>query len=347
MSSLYGSLTSALIDIIIRMTLESHSRLITWRRVSCGFREDFDDQQMGSRDTRPNIQSRIIGGVDSLPGEWPWMVSLQMDEDNFCGGSIISHWWILTASHCLLDVSVKKLQVLVGHTELKYATDRVNVEKIIMHPQYSKTSGNNDIALLLLSFSLRFNKLIVPICLPSGRAYQPGDWKTCYVTGWGTTISGRMYFPTVLKKVKILLYSINQCQDWMGSLTDNMLCAGISEGGKDACQGDSGGPLVCRFFNTKTWYQIGVVSWGRGCGEPRKPGIYVVVSNYIEWIRNVSSTQGRPLEVISPATRAKGTESMTNDAYDFGNVTSSTNQSQNMVYCSSYFLAFALGLLLI
>ncbi|XP_075703431.1 serine protease 55-like isoform X3 [Rhinoderma darwinii] len=327
MSSLYGSLTSALIDIIIRMTLESHSRLITWRRgfrarswnivlvllwifdrrgpvlgagsnVSCGFREDFDDQQMGSRDTRPNIQSRIIGGVDSLPGEWPWMVSLQMDEDNFCGGSIISHWWILTASHCLLDVSVKKLQVLVGHTELKYATDRVNVEKIIMHPQYSKTSG-------------------------------------------------RMYFPTVLKKVKILLYSINQCQDWMGSLTDNMLCAGISEGGKDACQGDSGGPLVCRFFNTKTWYQIGVVSWGRGCGEPRKPGIYVVVSNYIEWIRNVSSTQGRPLEVISPATRAKGTESMTNDAYDFGNVTSSTNQSQNMVYCSSYFLAFALGLLLI
>lgn len=293
------------------------------------------------------MQSRIIGGMDSLPGEWPWMASLQMDERHFCGGSIISQWWILTAAHCILDVPMKKLQVSVGHTELEFGADLINVEKIIVHPQFLGTSGNNDITLLLLASPLRYNKITVPICLPPGAPYQPEDWKTCYITGWGTTVSGKISFPSILKKVKILLYSKPQCLDWMSSLTDNMLCAGISEGGKDACQGDSGGPLVCRSFTSRTWYQIGVVSWGRGCGEPSRPGIYVVVSNYIEWIHNVSSAEGRPVKVTYPTTGPEGMQSMINDGYDFGNVTSSTDQRQNMVYFFSSFLSFGLLLLLI
>ncbi|XP_069805653.1 serine protease 55-like isoform X3 [Dendropsophus ebraccatus] len=330
---------------VILVLLWLHGRssplLATQSKVFCGFRKNYDNQQMALMDTQPNVQTKIIGGMDSLPGEWPWMASLQMNNGHFCGGSIISHWWILTAAHCIPDVSAKKLQILVGHTELIYGADLVNVKKIFIHPRFSKTSADNDIALLLLSSSLYFNKVTIPICLPPGTPYQPEDWKTCYIAGWGTTISGTMYFPTVLKKVKILLYSRDQCLDWMWSLTDNMLCAGFSEGGKDACQGDSGGPLVCRSFTSKTWYQIGVVSWGKGCGEPRKPGIYVVVSNYIAWIHNVSSAQGKPLEFIYPASRPQGVESMTNDGYDFGNVTSN-DRRQNSVYCFLYLSSLGL-----
>lgn len=86
---------------------------------------------------------------------------------------------------------MKKLQVSVGHTELEFGADLVNVEKIIVHPQFLGTSGNNDITLLLLASPLRYNKITVPICLPPGAPYQPEDWKTCYITGWGTTVSGK------------------------------------------------------------------------------------------------------------------------------------------------------------
>ena len=65
------------------------------------------------------------------------------------------------------------------------------------------------------------------------------------------------------------------------SVTNNMICAGLAEGGKDACQGDSGGPLV-----DETRSQLlGITSWGYGCGGPNHPGVYTRVGNYVSWIQ--------------------------------------------------------------
>jgi hypothetical protein len=78
------------------------------------------------------------------------------------------------------------------------------------------------------------------------------------------------------------------------------LCAGVPEGGKDDCHGDSGGPLVGR-DNQGQWVQIGIVSWGIGCGRPGHPGVYTPVSAFANWIRE---NAGRDL-AISPGPPAR------------------------------------------
>ena len=66
-------------------------------------------------------------------------------------------------------------------------------------------------------------------------------------------------------------------------ITEKMICAGAPEGGRDACQGDSGGPLVTRREDGR-WVQPGIVSWGRGCGVAKHPGVYTDVASLMGWV---------------------------------------------------------------
>uniref|UniRef100_A0A182NGU3 Scavenger receptor class A n=1 Tax=Anopheles dirus TaxID=7168 RepID=A0A182NGU3_9DIPT len=67
------------------------------------------------------------------------------------------------------------------------------------------------------------------------------------------------------------------------SLIDGMFCAGTLEPGVDSCDGDSGGPLVCPNGDGLTTL-TGIVSWGKHCGYANKPGVYLKVAHYRDWI---------------------------------------------------------------
>jgi len=97
----------------------------------------------------------------------------------------------------------------------------------------------------------------------------------------------------VLRQVVLPIISLDECRAidywFMRDLSDNMMCAGHMDGGKDTCQGDSGGPLVCK--QGGRWWQYGVASWGYGCALKDNPGVYSDVVKYLPWITAKTGSQ--------------------------------------------------------
>jgi len=171
-------------------------------------------------------------------------------------------------------------------TEVSIGTEQdVQITEIIMHEDYNvPLKYSNDIALLKLMASADLGVGIGVVCMPDMKYALPFDSKNkpCWITGWGRLSSGGIQ-PDTLMEVRVPLVSKQRCQSaYPGKINDNMLCAGLDEGGIDSCQGDSGGPLVCEFNGT--WYLEGVVSWGYGCAVPGKYGVYAHVRKLKSWV---------------------------------------------------------------
>ncbi|XP_052608091.1 coagulation factor XI-like [Peromyscus californicus insignis] len=241
------------------------------------------------------IKPRIVGGTTSVHGEWPWQVTLHITspvQGHLCGGSIIGNQWILTAAHCFSGVETSEnLRVygdIVNQSEINEDTAFFRVQEIIIHDQYKMAETGYDIALLKLESAMNYTDSQRPICLPS-----KGDrnvlYTECWVTGWGYT-RPRGEIQNTLQKAKVPLVSNEECQTRYRKhkITNKMICAGYKEGGKDACKGDSGGPLSCK--HSGVWHLVGITSWGEGCGQKERPGVYTNVAKYVDWILEKTQT---------------------------------------------------------
>merc|ERR1719312_1253036 len=227
----------------------------------------------------PKRKQRIIGGVETEINEYPWQVALTKPESKlpFCGGSLISDQWVLTAAHCILEF---RFQILLGEHDVTTTSEtdsiRSNVAEVIKHPKYRGL--NYDFALVKLSSPVDFSKHphIRPICLPENESENYDDF-SAIVTGWGTTSEGG-YTSSELMEVKLQVMSNKDCKAAYGrGITKQMICAAAEN--KDSCQGDSGGPMISSGSGNgvnpgENYEHIGVVSWGTGCALPDYPGVY-------------------------------------------------------------------------
>ncbi|XP_075455006.1 acrosin-like [Ascaphus truei] len=264
-------------------------------QLSCGNRPLVEDQR----------GSRVVGGIDALPGNWPWLVSIQYPTDDhyehLCGGSILNNQWVLTAAHCFKneeEETIYSWRLVFGANQLSDLgpeTQVRGIENLIVHEHYDPEIERNDVALINIAEPIAFNDYTQPACLP-GKTSDVLSMTDCYIGGWGDIEEGADEPSDILQEARVDLIPLARCNSshwYNGAVQFYNLCAGYEMGGIDSCQGDSGGPLMCKGSTAKFFSVVGITSWGSGCAQLQSPGIYTSTQYFLEWIIQTLTDEGK------------------------------------------------------
>uniref|UniRef100_A0A182JAG3 Peptidase S1 domain-containing protein n=1 Tax=Anopheles atroparvus TaxID=41427 RepID=A0A182JAG3_ANOAO len=224
-------------------------------------------------------------------GEFPWVVYIFTTNETtssgtfVCGGTLIHPLLVLTTAHNVH----RKINLIARFGEWDIGTDKepfphqdVNVADVFIHPAFTLSPIQNDIAILFLKESIQYQPHIQPICLPQPDAVF--DEQRCISNGWGT-VEGT--YAKIMKKLTLPVIPRAKCQRMLRfaglgpfyKLREGFMCAG-GEGIVDTCKGDGGSPLACQ-QQDGSFVLAGIVSWGIGCGGDNIPGVYVAINNYL------------------------------------------------------------------
>ncbi|XP_037937801.1 uncharacterized protein LOC119671297 isoform X3 [Teleopsis dalmanni] len=274
-------------DIGLYSGLERSSKSLHKQQRRCGhFKEDLVDDYA-------HPEERVINGTVAKRGRHPWQATIRTRgiagiSSHWCGAVLISKRHLLTAAHCLAGYQKGAYFIRMGdHYASVAESSEIDsyIENWYIHEKFRENAHmNNDIAVIVLKTPVKFNDYVQPICLPEKNTpLEPN--RICTISGWGSVKSGVSTPSNILRAAQLPILADSTCKQphvYGNSLTAGMFCAGTLDESVDACDGDSGGPLVCSDEDGETLY--GIISWGQHCGYINKPGVYVRVEKYIDWI---------------------------------------------------------------
>ncbi|XP_054918301.2 venom peptide isomerase heavy chain-like isoform X1 [Dermacentor andersoni] len=243
-----------------------------------------------------SASGRIVGGhLVRGKDQIPWVVQLVLpsmynetyNASQFCGGSIISAHFVLTASHCVAKrrIYLDEAVIIYNSTE-KLRGSRVGIAALFSHPSFIPGELGHDIALAKTAEPFTFDRFVRPVCLPWRQSNLVG--RKALISGWGR-VSARDKSGLDLLRITQTILPYNRCKESFSKeeLTKRLtpydvLCARTK--GKGICKGDSGGPLTVLGKGGKA-VQVGVAAFAYGCAHPTKADFYTRVSTYVPWIR--------------------------------------------------------------
>lgn len=250
----------------------------------------------------------IVGGREAVVGAYPWQGSMEYYEgSHYCGCSLISTKWVLTAAHCV-NIYTPPSSVMLGmHDRYLEKGEPTNykVRRAVIHPSYMRGYGfhPNDVALLELTDEVELTDYVQTIALPEPDQKHHGQRGV--ITGWGLAHPWGYAIPAeeeasairdgddiFLQEAWMEIYTDQHCQGVWGSYYQESHNVCLGSYGKSACNGDSGGPLSVQ-DDAGNWVLVGVASYvAAGCNPYYNyPSVYTRVSAFIPWIKQVTDLQ--------------------------------------------------------
>jgi secreted trypsin-like serine protease len=231
----------------------------------------------------------IIGGQDATQ-PYPFMASITLDGQPWCGGPLLTPDIVATASHCVglkeLPVTANELRVRVGSNSPLSGGTVVGVSQIIVNPAWNEDTAMGDISLLKLSHQVPYQP--IPI-LP----WKPRVGTLVRNLGFGCTVLPNACtlatLPTTLQQLDTTVVNAKRCT--ISLINTKELCSGPARDGANDCAGDSGSPQVIKRFGR--WLLVGTISRD-GDFLPADTGncqgdtaVSVSAADYLPWIERV------------------------------------------------------------
>ena len=245
-------------------------------------------------------ESRLqISKSQNIISLWNYDPETYVRTEKFCTGVMLDDITFLTAAHCLQDNDY--ITAVKDQNSTWERGESLMIYDYVIHPRYSESTSQNDLAIGILNFKARNTVNILNYTL-ANQSFVP---KSTYIYGWGLDQNRRD--SGFLNRAKLIDYSAQGKKYFPKSFNPKtMIAAGKYNSAErifsGACYGDSGGPLFAETAKGKS--VIGITSFIKGPNcDVSAPTIFTRISYYKDFIKNERKKlidSFNALETVSP-----------------------------------------------